>query len=117
MAGGAEAAVRSVKGYLVDQDLPFVVTAREPRIYVVTAYRDEPSAQGDKRVRRTAFRFSIGDSTNGSASAPCATVAITSLTISRSIQDDSWSTHVTDESYMSAAWPSMKAFLKKSPCP
>lgn len=117
MAGGVEASLRSVKGYLVDQDLPFVVTAREPRTYVVTAYRDEPSAQGDKRVRRPAFRFGISDSTTSSAGAPCATVAITSLTISRSIQEDSWSTHVTDEAYVSAAWPGMKTFLKKSPCP
>jgi hypothetical protein len=116
LAGDGEAALRLIKAYLVDQDIPFVVTVREPRTFVVTAYRDEPPAPPDKRPRRTAIRFSIGD-TGKAAAAPCTTVAITSLTISRGAQEDSWSTQSSDESYTSTAWPNMKSFLKKSLCP
>jgi hypothetical protein len=116
LAGGGENALAAIKAYLVDQDLPFVVTVRGPRTYVVTGYKDEPPTPGDKRPRRTSFRFGIND-TGGAATASCTAVAISSLTISKNLQEDAWTTQSSDESYVSTAWKDMKSFLRKSACP
>lgn len=115
VAGDNDTVLRGIQDYLVSQGLPSIVTVRAPRTFVVTTYIEEPRMPADRRVRRSAFRLGLSQTGANSAS-PCTSVAVVSLTKSRGIHEELWSIQESDTTFVSSAWPELKALLEKRMC-
>ena len=113
--GDNNAALKEIHDFLWGRGLPSIVTVREPKTFVVTTYIEEPKKPDDRRLRRTAFRMGLTSSTP-SALASCTTISVVSLTKSRGIREEIWSTQDADTTFVSSAWPELKALLDKKAC-
>lgn len=113
--GDVDTALRSVQDYLAMRRLASNATVRAPKIFVVTTYVDEPRADTDRRVRRTAFRIALSPlAVQGGLS--CTALAIASLTKSRGIREESWSVQESDATFESSAWPELRKQIASQSC-
>ena len=115
VAGNNDSVLRSLQDYLANRGLPSSVTQRTPKIFVITAYIDEPSLEQDRRIRRTAFRFGLS-SDSGSLESACTSVSAVWLTKSRGKREELWSVQDQDVTYASSAWPDIRELFKRRVC-
>lgn len=114
-AGDNDVALKEIQTFLWDRGLPSIVTVRASKTFVVTTYIEEPQKSDDRRLRRTAFRLGLTPGAP-SALASCTTISVVSLTKSRGVREEIWSTQDADTTFVSSAWPELKALLEKKAC-
>ena len=90
------------------------VEIRAPQTHVVTAYISEPDTHGARRVRKTAYRFSVGPTSPPTA---CAPLSVTWLVKSRGIREELWSIQEADVSHVPASWNEIKTLFENQRCP
>jgi hypothetical protein len=107
VSGDVVKAVESIQSSLTRRKVPSTPPMiRAPSVFVVSAYVVEPKGNSDRRVRRTAFLFTVAPIAQGSAGGPaCSTVAVASLTQSRGTFEERWSVQEEDKGFESLAWP------------
>ena len=115
VAGDKEAVLMEIQDYLVIRGLPSEVTIRAPKIFIVTTYIIEPHRVEDRRIRMTAFRFTLTKIQTNNTS-PCTSVAVVSITKSRGIHEEIWSIQDSDTKYVSSAYPEIRDLLIKKGC-
>lgn len=89
------------------------VEIRDPAAFIITSYLPEPRAVGARRIRQTAYRFEVGES---SGNPVCTTVGITWLTKSNGIREEIWSVQSSDRTYVPSSWPDIQRAVIANRC-
>lgn len=89
---------------------------RAPNVVVVSAYVTEPAGAADRRIRRTAFRFTITAMAASGSSGTCSTVAVASLTQSKGNFEERWSIQESDKTFASSAWQTVQREITAKEC-
>ena len=85
----------------------------ETGTHVVTVYLSEPEIPGERRVRRSAYMFTIGQAIAGKS---CVQVKVTWSIQSRGIHEEAWSIREEDARYIPATWSDIRSQLASEGC-
>jgi hypothetical protein len=113
ISGEQDSVADSIVAALSNRTVFHRTEVRSPDTYIITAYLPEPEATDARRVRRTAYRFQVDRS---SGNPPCTAVAVTWLTKSRGLREESWSIQASDASYTPGSWPDIQTLLAHNRC-
>ena len=115
--GSVEEVVQDIQGALTRRNVRATPPMlRAPNVVVVSAYVTEPASAADRRIRRTAFRFTVALYSTSGSSGTCSTVAVSSLTQSKGNFEERWSVQESDKTFASGAWQTVQREITAKEC-